>query len=142
MRLVDVEEISALTEFSVLEAVESSITDTAYPYCHAVLADDVLVCIYGCSRAGNPWLLCTHEMNKHLVGLTRRTRIIVRMMLRKWPIIWNIVDCRNTETIRWLKIIGFVFHESYEIKPGIPVIRFEMTRDEPDRKNITGRERV
>jgi hypothetical protein len=33
-------------------------------------------------------------------------------------------------TIRWLKTIGFTFEETIEIKPGFPVIRFEMVRDE------------
>ena len=108
----------------------ASVHNSEKDCCFAVFADGVLVCIYGCSVVGNPWLLVTNAMDSHVLNLTRRTKRIVRMMSKRWPILSNIVDVRNKMTIRWLKTIGFTFKETLEIKPGFPVIRFEMVRDE------------
>ena len=130
MRQVDVNEIEAVTNLGTLECVVASVHNSEKDCCFAVFADGVLVCIYGCSIVGNPWLLVTNAMDSHVLNLTRRTKRIVRMMSKRWPILSNIVDCRNKMTIRWLKTIGFTFKETIEIKPGFPVIRFEMVRDE------------
>lgn len=130
MRQVDVNEIEAVTNLGTLECVVASVHNSEKDCCFAVFADGVLVCIYGCSIVGNPWLLVTNAMDSHVLNLTRRTKHIVRMMSKRWPILSNIVDVRNKMTIRWLKTIGFTFKETIEIKPGFPVIRFEMVRDE------------
>ncbi len=130
MRQVDVNEIEAVTNLGTLDCVVASVHNSEKDCCFAVFADGVLVCIYGCSIVGNPWLLVTNAMDSHVLNLTRRTKRIVRMMSKRWPILSNIVDCRNKMTIRWLKTIGFTFKETIEIKPGFPVIRFEMVRDE------------
>ena len=130
MRQVDVNEIEAVTNLGTLECVVASVHNSEKDCCFAVFADGVLVCIYGCSIVGNPWLLVTNAMDSHVLNLTRRTKRIVWMMSKRWPILSNIVDVRNKMTIRWLKTIGFTFKETIEIKPGFPVIRFEMVRDE------------
>ena len=130
MRQVDIDEIEAVHDLEILPCIEYSVRSAAKGYCFSVFADDILVGIYGCSVVGNPWLLATNEMNHHIINLTRRTKHIVRMMSKRWPILSNIVDCRNKMTIRWLKTIGFTFEETIEIKPGFPVIRFEMVNNE------------
>lgn len=130
LRQVDIDEIEAVHDLEILPCIEYSVRSAAKGYCFSVFADDILVGIYGCSVVGNPWLLATNEMNHHVINLTRRTKHIVRMMSERWPILSNIVDVRNKMTIRWLKTIGFTFQETIEIKPGFPVIRFEMVRDE------------
>ena len=130
MRKIDIDEIEAVTNLGTLECVVASVHNSEKDCCFAVFADGVLVCIYGCSIVGNPWLLVTNAMDSHVLNLTRRTKRIVRMMSKRWPILSNIVDVRNKMTIRWLKTIGFTFKETIEIKPGFPVIRFEMVRDE------------
>ena len=130
MRQLDVDEIEAVTDLGTLECIVASVNNSEKDCCFAVFADGILVCIYGCSITGNPWLLVTNQMDSHVINLTRRTKHIVRMMSKRWPILSNIVDVRNKMTIRWLKTIGFTFEETIEIKPGFPVIRFEMVRDE------------
>ena len=130
MRQIDVDEIEAVTNLGTLDCVIASVHNSEKACCFAVFADGVLVCIYGCSITGNPWLLCTNAMNSHVLSLTRRTKRIVWMMSKRWPILSNVVDVRNKMTIRWLKTIGFTFTETFEIKPGFPVIRFEMVSNE------------
>jgi len=130
MRQLDVDEIEAVHDLEILPCIEYSVRNAEKGYCFAVFCNDILVGIYGCSVVGNPWLLATNEMNHYVITLTRRTKHIVRMMSKRWPILSNIVDCRNKMTIRWLKTIGFTFEETIEIKPGFPVIRFEMVNNE------------
>ena len=130
MRKIDIDEIEAVTNLGTLECVVASVHNSEKDCCFAVFADGVLVCIYGCSIVGNPWLLVTNAMDSHVLNLTRRTKRIVRMMSKRWPILSNIVDVRNKMTIRWLKTIGFTFEETIEIKPGFPLIRFEMVNNE------------
>ena len=130
MRQLDIDEIEAVTSLGTLDCVVASVHNSEKDCCFAVFADGVLVCIYGCSIVGNPWLLVTNAMDSHVLNLTRRTKHIVRMMSKRWPILSNIVDVRNKMTIRWLKTIGFTFKETIEIKPGFPVIRFEMVSNE------------
>jgi hypothetical protein len=128
MRQSDRDELSAVTDQSILCSVRASVLNSHQDYLWAYHVDGVLVLIYGCTRSGSPWMLGTDELNKHIKELTVRTKLVVRMMLEQWPILSNVIDVRQKMTIRWLKTIGFQFKETFEIKPGFPVIRFEMTR--------------
>lgn len=130
MRQSDIDELHAVTDMSIICAIRASVINSHQDYLWAYHVDGVLVLICGCTRSGNPWMLGAGELNKHLKELTVRTRVAVRMMLAQWPILSNVIDVRQKMTIRWLKAIGFSFKETFEIKPGFPVIRFEMVRNE------------
>lgn len=127
LRQSDIDELNAVTDQSIIDAVRTSVSNSHPDYCWAYHVDGVLVLIYGCSRSGSPWMLGTDELNKHLKQLTVRTRVVVCDMLKQWPLLSNVIDVRQKKTIRWLKTIGFQFKETLEIKPGFPVIRFEMS---------------
>lgn len=129
MRQCDITELGAVTDQTIYETVTASISNSHGAYCWAYFADDRLLCICGCTRSGQPWLLATDELDKHTRRLTKTARREVRKMLNKWPILSNIIDVRSTQTIRWLRSLGFSFQESFEIKPGLPIIRFQMVRD-------------
>ena len=129
MRQCDVNEIFAISDLTPLEMVLSSVQDSDKRLCVAVFADDELVCIYGCSTRGNPWMMATTAMDNHGYELTKRTRRIVRRMLKVYPHLWNAVDIRSEENIRWLKIIGFKFTgDTIEVKPGRPLLIFEKVK--------------
>ncbi|MFA6051568.1 MAG: hypothetical protein WC762_03160 [Methylobacter sp.] len=126
MRQSDIEELSAVTDQSLVCAVRSSVLNSHPDYLWAYCVDGDLVLIYGCTRSGSPWMLGTEALNQNLKELTVRTRVVVRDMLKQFPVLSNIIDVRQKKTIRWLKTIGFSFKETFEIKLGVPVIRFEM----------------
>lgn len=134
LRQSDRDELAVVCTYSAREAVLKSVLASDPDFLFAVLADGKLLGIFGASspsllsRVGVPWLLATDEMNKYTKRLTQDTQRVVRMMLEKWPVLTNVIDVRNTMTMRWLKVIGFEFKETYVVKDNLPVIRFEMRR--------------
>lgn len=127
MRQSDIDELNAVTDQSVICSVRASVLNSHEDFLWAYHVDGVLVLIYGCTRSGSPWMLGTNELNKHIKELTIRTRVVVRKMLKRWPVLSNVIDVRQEMTIRWLELVGFTFdQEAFEIKPGFPVIRFEL----------------
>lgn len=129
MRQADINELRVTCDLSPIEAIKASINKTEPDFLFAVFANGRLICIGGCastllSGAGTPWLLATEEIQLYTRRLTRDAIRGVRMMLEKWSILSNVVDARNTASIRWLKAIGFDMTETIEIKPGYSLIRF------------------
>lgn len=85
------------------------------------LMDGKLACVFGLApldgllgRRGAPWMLGTHELDRHPGVLMRRCRGYVTGMLTHYPHLLNFVDARNARSIRWLKRLGFTIH------PAIP----------------------
>lgn len=137
LRLSDIEELKAVTELTPLQAIQVSIFNSVPEFLWAYYADDTLLCIAGCSRTGNPWLLATPALQAHTLQLTKTAKQGVRMMLKTYPMLSNMIDVRQTQTIRWLEAIGFTMMDTLEIKPGYPVIRFIKVRNERTIKNST-----
>ena len=134
LRQSDRDELAVVCCYSAREAVLKSVLATDPDFLFAAHAGGTLLCIGGASSpsllspVAVPWLLATDEMNKYTQRLTKDAKRGVRMMLDKWPILTNVIDVRNTMTIRWLKAIGFEFKETFAVRDNLPVIRFEMRR--------------
>lgn len=133
MRRSDILEIEAISGLSPLEAVRQSVMASDRAYCFTACIDGEPVCIGGCSPLGLLsdigiiWLLGTEQLTRYAKLLTRDCRRGIDAMLDKWPILTNIIDVRSTQTIRWLRLVGFEFKETLVIKEN-PVIRFEIRR--------------
>lgn len=61
----------------------------------------------GVSKNGQVWLLCTPLINKHPLAFARGIKQVVYN--RPEPLLWNIVDKRNTTHLKLLKFLGFKF---------------------------------
>jgi hypothetical protein len=142
LRPCDSAELTAVTDLSPLQAVQASVRNSHPDFLWAYYADDVLLCIAGCTLAGNPWLLATPALDNHLHHVTGEAKRQVRMMLQHWGKLSNIIDIRNSKAIRWLKALGFEFTETLEIKPGLPVIQFEKVCHERAIQNSAGVHRL
>ncbi len=142
MRPCDVAELSAVTHLSPLQAAQTSVNNSHPDFLWAYYADDTLLCIAGCTVSGNPWLLATPALDNHLQHVTLEAKRQVRMMLRHWDKLSNIIDVRNRKTLRWLKALGFTLTETLEIKPGFPVIQFEKVSNERIIKTPSGVNRL
>lgn len=59
---------------------------------------------YGC-----PWMLATDAFAEHAMFVLRRTRPYVAIMHRMFPVLVNYVDCRNADSMRYLRWSGFRF---------------------------------
>ena len=138
LRDSDRQELIAATYLSPYEAIRISVDNSDPEFCWAYSAKGVLLCIAGCTKTGNPWLLASPELRHYLYRLTKTAKASVRMMLKTYPTLTNMIDVRQTMTIRWLEILGFTLMDTLEIKPGYPLIRFQKVRDERNIKHTTG----
>ena len=61
----------------------------------------------GVGKEGDIWMLCTPLIHQHPIRFAREAKRYVDS--RTEPLLWNIVDSRNTAHIRLLKFLGFKF---------------------------------
>ena len=61
----------------------------------------------GVGEDGAIWMLCTPEIERYPITFAREAKRFVDS--REEPLLWNIVDCRNTVHLKLLKFLGFKF---------------------------------
>lgn len=83
---------------------------------------DGLAWIFGVAPAhglmgdiGLPWMVGTRLVDRERRALTLLTPAYIARMLAAFPTLTNIVDARNTKSIRWLRHVGF------ELMPAEPM---------------------
>jgi hypothetical protein len=83
----------------------------------------------GDKNVGAVWMVATDELPKYTRQFLRETRRWVKVMQDHYPILWNIVDTRNTVHVKWIKWCGFTFHGTHLIGPDkIPFLEFSKVR--------------
>ena len=69
--------------------------------------------IFGVNDCGNGlgaiWLVATNDLSTVQISFLRQCREVVKVFNKKYKILWNFVDCRNSLHIKWLKWCGFKF---------------------------------
>ena len=63
--------------------------------------------VAGVRDNGDIWMLCTNEIHKVPILFSRQAKRFVDS--RTEPLLWNIVDSRNTAHLKLLKFLGFKF---------------------------------
>lgn len=132
MRKADLLELQAATDKPIEDVLIDSIRSSVWVL--ALEIDDELGMVFGVApmggllgKAAAPWALGT-------VAVERRPRALIEMgpryrdaMLASYPHLYNYVDARNTRSIRWLKWMGFEFHDAEPYgHAGLPFHKFEM----------------
>lgn len=80
---------------------------------------------------GSPWLLGTERVFDHPRTLVIEGRRYLSRMRETYPDLFNYVDARNEQSIRWLKRVGFTVHPAAPYgAEGLPFHKFEITRAE------------
>ncbi len=74
---------------------------------------------------GAPWLLGTDAVERNFRGFLRISRDWPAQLLGRYRLLRNLVDARNTISIRWLEWLGFRLFDPVEIN-GQPFHLFEM----------------
>ncbi len=132
LRQADREEVEALTGRDAREALVESVVRSAAAW--AGLANGELVCLFGVvpvslvGVTGIPWLLGSDAVTCYGRPFLRRNRAYLREMLREFPVLRNVVDARNTVSIRWLEWLGFTLGTPQPMGVcGLPFIPFAMS---------------
>ena len=115
LREIDIDEIETMLghrdgTFMLRKAHEAK--DTAFTI---VRNDGLLLGTFGVSQVshglGAVWLLAAPELevNPAAREFLRQSRFWVTLMAQQCPVMFNIIDARNTVTINWLRFCGFTF---------------------------------
>src|SRR3990167_10508660 len=110
MREADAQEAWAACRFRPLEALTISVLASRDP--KAGVVDGRVACMFGVAipsllGMARPWLLGSNELPRHSRIFLRRSRAYVEGLKVEFPYMGNYVDARNTESIRWLRWLGF-----------------------------------
>ena len=117
MRQSDQDEIMASSGITPFQALHDGFLRSAY--CWTALTDNEPCAMFGVvrespiSNKGIPWLLATDQMRLNKKRFLIDGVKYMRLILEIFPDLYNFVDTRNKESIRWLKWLGF------EILPAI-----------------------
>jgi hypothetical protein len=69
------------------------------------------------------WMLCTPVIELYPMTFAREAKKFIDS--RTEPLLWNVVDKRNTVHLKLLKFLGFTFHEELLFGPNnLPFIKF------------------
>ena len=69
----------------------------------------------GVGDEGEIWMLCTPAIHRYPITFAREAKRYVDS--RDEPLLWNIVDCRNTVHLKLLKFLGFKFLRKFRHGP-------------------------
>ncbi len=134
MRQRDVAEIWASSRNTPRKALEDGVASSVL--CWTGMVGDKPACILGVSPAsllsgrGVPWMLATDRLARAERPMLRLSRPLIEAMQDIFPReLFNHVDARNTDTVRWLRSLGFTVEDAKPYGPdGLPFHRFSRSR--------------
>lgn len=65
-------------------------------------------------QTGMVWLLSSDQLFSIRKSFLKQCRLYIDQMLKIYPCLINYVDCRNTQTLRWLRWCGFKINRYYQ----------------------------
>lgn len=111
MRQSDVDEIWAASNKTPIEALTEGLTHSDYSA--IAMHDDEPLIMFGLvkrdliSGTGIVWMLGSDNALKYRKGFLTKAPLFIDEMLSICPRLMNMVHSENTESIRWLKWLGF-----------------------------------
>jgi len=84
-------------------------------YVYFTVPDGKTAGMAGVGEDGNIWMLCTPDINRYPITFAREAKRYVDS--RTEPLLWNIVDMRNTVHLKLLRFLGFKFLRKLEHGP-------------------------
>jgi len=84
-------------------------------YVYFTVPDGKTAGMAGVGQQGDIWMLCTPDIHRYPITFAREAKRYVDS--RTEPLLWNIVDIRNTAHLKLLKFLGFKFLRKLEHGP-------------------------
>lgn len=133
LRREDAEEIFAAGNADSQAALAQSFSRSSA--CYTVGLDGVPVAMFGIvpdsllGHSANVWFLGAPEMARIKKSFVRESRRFIATFLSQYPELWNCVDARYKNAVKWLVACGADFESSiYLGRDGVRFYRFTMRR--------------
>lgn len=129
LRQSDLDEIDAMSGRLPLAALSYSYRRASV--CMVAIIDGKPEAIWGAgdlnilTGTGSPWMVCSDKATKDLRAFLKFSRHWCDQLSGRYLVLRNMVHCRNTNSIRWLKWLGFEFSKPFEVR-GHEFMIFEM----------------
>ena len=110
MRRSDIDEIWASNNRLPKEALEIGLKESLK--CITGLSNNIPVCIFGINpdtilgRSAVLWLLSTPDIITNKYIFLKKSKGFIEMFLEEYSFLYNFVDDRNKDSIKWLKWCG------------------------------------
>lgn len=114
MRESDKNEVWASDNITPIQAVSISFRNSAAAW--TVVSEGKPVAMFGvcpifwAGKEANVFLLATKDFCNISGKFLKRSRAFIKLMLECYPVLYNYVDCRNTQSIEWLEFCGAKFN--------------------------------
>lgn len=106
LRAEDVAEVRAASGKSPLVALQFGIEHSE---CYSAADADGVFAMFGLGANGSIWLLASDRLLNHKIFFLRESLRWFNRWHERHEVLWNLVDCRNTVHIQWLKWVGCSF---------------------------------
>lgn len=133
LRPKDAEEVIAAGAVSVADALARDFAASVMR--HTVELDGLPVAVFGLEpdtvlgESACVWFLGAPELAQMKKTFVRATGPFIAKFLEAYPVLYNYVDARYTETVRWLEAFGARFDPPAPFGPrGVPFRRFVIRR--------------
>jgi hypothetical protein len=133
LRKADIDELSVISGCTPCEDVMINYKDATRKWivldCEGTI--NVPVALFGVTASeyddgkGIPWMVATDGLKKIKKFLMEKTPHYIDIMKSMYSLLVNFVDARNTDSIKWLKKVGFTFGDTIMID-NLPFYRFYM----------------
>ena len=112
IRDIDRQEVEVACNQSLSECLKDSIK---YKNTKVVTVNDKAVAVFGCVN-GYPWFLASDEAFYNKTKFLKQSAHIVTCWLKEFNYIHNFVHIENKKAVKWLKFLGFQFHETVNVR--------------------------
>lgn len=110
IRPLDKQEIEKLTGLPFNMAVLDILITYQYPIRKLTYGDEVLG-FGGWDDTGIVWLVLTTEYNKHKVSFLRWGKKYLKVLLKRFDTVYNVIWSKNVDHIKFLKFFGATFED-------------------------------
>lgn len=110
IRPLDKQEIEKLTGLPFNVAVLDILITYQYPIRKLTYGDEVLG-FGGWDDTGIVWLVLTTEYNKHKVAFLRWGKEYLKVLLKRFDTVYNVIWSKNVDHIKFLKFFGATFED-------------------------------
>lgn len=113
MREADRQEAWANAHLTPLDALKHGYVYSAEAFTIYRIEDKLPVAMFGYTKPdalyGGIWLLGSKELENHSVRFLKESRYWLNHIQDRVPLLFNVVDQRNTTHIRWIEWLDFKF---------------------------------